>query len=77
MSDEQSKEANESHREAHGSLVAIIARVLSERALSASYAVLAFILACWSMYSPNILRAEVAGGFCVFVLILALVGRNR
>lgn len=54
-------------------IMRVLVRVLTRRALGASYAVLAFALGCWAMVDPLPMRAMIAGGFAVFALLSQLL----
>lgn len=53
--------------------MAVMARVLSERALGTSHAVLVFVMGAWAMWQPTPLRAAIAGGFAVFVVLVGVI----
>lgn len=57
-------------QEASPDMIRLLVAALSGRALTTAKAVLVFIMGCWAMVAPSLLRAEVAAGFAVFVLAL-------
>lgn len=51
----------------------IMLRVLSGRAAAVSVVVLVFVLACWAMWQPSLLRAGIAAGFALFSLVAQML----
>lgn len=54
-------------------MVRVMLRVLSGRAASVAGVVLVFVLACWAMWQPSLLRAAIAAGFALFSLVAQLL----
>lgn len=50
-------------------MMRVLLRVLSGRAAAVSGVVLVFVLACWAMWQPSLLRAAIAAGFALFSLV--------
>lgn len=73
QSPEAAKDAPVNSVARDASMVRVIARILSGRALGAAQAAMVFAITCWAMAQPTVLRAAIAGGFAVFMLLLGVL----